>query len=418
MLTSQPDEPVILKRADHPVSRRNIDPDALKILYRLHRMGFIAYLTGGAVRDMMLGSTPKDFDIVTDARPGQIKKRFRDVYIIGRRFRLAHIHFGGGKIIEVATFRKIPDLGDQDIPEANNADPKDIYGTPREDAFRRDITINALFYDAVTTSVIDYVGGLEDLNRRRIRVIGDPANRYLEDPVRIWRVVRYAARVGFDIEEATEREITSHRHLLANCSGARLYEEFNKDLIYLGAGRVIEALRKYGLLRLVLGRIGEEYETDPAKFARLSSLLDIEDRAKSEGFEPSLEEMYTLFFWPWVELLFVEAHGDMHAILKKAFVNAEMKITLPRNTRVGIIEIMIIVGKMIEALRTGQMRWSMRGRAQYGLSSRLCFLIEKGRMPGDGESFESLFREAFPSAQVSGKRRRRRPRRDITGPDA
>jgi poly(A) polymerase len=405
----QPADPVILKRPEHPVSRRNIDPDALKILYRLHRMGFIAYLTGGAVRDMMLGKQPKDFDIVTDARPGQIKKRFRDVYIIGRRFRLAHIHFHGGKIIEVATFRKNPDLGDQEAPEAIT-EPNDIYGTPHEDAFRRDITINALFYDAVTASVIDYVGGLQDLSRRRIRVIGDPGERFREDPVRIWRVVRYAARVGFDIEEATEREITSHRHLLANCSGARFYEEFNKDLIYIETRPVVEALQKYGILRHILGRAGEEYEADLAKFSRLCSLLEIEDRAKSEGFEPSLEELYTLFFWPWLESAFAGAHRDLHPTLKKEFVDARMKLTLPRNLRVHIIEIMIIAGKMIEALRTGHMRWSMRGRAQYGLASRLSFLIEKGRAPGHGESFESLFREAFPSGAGPGEKRRRRRR--------
>jgi poly(A) polymerase len=405
----QPADPVILKRPEHPVSRRNIDPDALKILYRLHRMGFIAYLTGGAVRDMMLGKRPKDFDIVTDARPGQIKKRFRDVYIIGRRFRLAHIHFHGGKIIEVATFRKNPDLGDQEAPEAIT-EPNDIYGTPREDAFRRDITINALFYDAVTASVIDYVGGLEDLKQRRIRVIGDPGERFREDPVRIWRVVRYAARVGFDIEEATEQEIISHRHLLANCSGARFYEEFNKDLIYIETRPVVEALRKYGILRHILGRAGEEYEADLAKFSRLCSLLVIEDRAKSEGFEPSLEELYTLFFWPWLESAFAGEHRDLHATLKKEFIDARMKVTLPRSLRVHIIEIMIIVGKMTEALRTGHMRWSMRGRSQYGLASRLFFLIEKGRAPGHGESFESLFREAFPSGAPPGERRRRRRR--------
>ena len=406
----RPDEPVILKRSEHPVSRRNIDPDALKILYRLHRLGFTAYLTGGAVRDMMLGKRPKDFDIVTDARPGQIKKRFRDVYIIGRRFRLAHIHFRGEKVIEVATFRKTPDLGDQDTPE-DKTGPKDIYGTPREDAFRRDITINALFYDAVTTSVIDYVGGLEDLNQRRIRVIGDPGERFREDPVRIWRVVRYAARAGFDIEEATERELASHRHLLTNCSGARFYEEFNKDLIYRETRPVIEALRKYGIFGHILGRAGEDYETDPVKFSRLCSFLDIEDRAKSKGFEPCLEEMYALFFWPWLESAFAGAYGDMHVILKKAFVDAQMKLILPRNLRVHIIEIMIISAKMIQALSTGHMRWSMRGRSQYGLASRLCFLIEKGRAPGNGESFESLFREAFPSGAPPGEKRRRRPRR-------
>ncbi len=147
---------------------------------------------------MMLGKHPKDFDVVTDARPGQIKKRFRNVYVIGRRFRLAHIHFADGKIIEVSTFRSEAEPSEESDSEGV-AEPKSVYGTPREDAFRRDITINALYYDPVTFSVIDYVGGLEDLARRKARVIGDPAERFTEDPVRIWRVIRHAARLGFDI---------------------------------------------------------------------------------------------------------------------------------------------------------------------------------------------------------------------------
>jgi poly(A) polymerase len=147
-------EPVILKKPAHGISRRNIDPDALRILFRLHSLKFTAYLTGGAVRDLMLGKTPKDFDIVTDARPGQIKKYFPRVFIIGRRFRLAHIHFPGGKIIEVATFRKHSSSAGPVAAQERNTQ-ETLYGTPCEDAWRRDITINALFYDAITASVID-----------------------------------------------------------------------------------------------------------------------------------------------------------------------------------------------------------------------------------------------------------------------
>jgi len=400
------EEPVILERSRHPISRRNIDPDVLNILYRLHRQGFIAYLCGGAVRDMMLGKSPKDFDIVTDARPGQIKKRFANVYVIGRRFRLAHIHFKDGKIIEVATFRREPDLGEEAAPEAA-ADPQSAYGTPREDAFRRDMTINALFYDPAISSVIDYVGGLEDLARRRVRVIGEPAERFTEDPVRVWRVLRHAARLGFDIEEATERAIHSHRHLLAACSGSRFYEELNKDLAY-ETRPVFDALRRYGILAYILGQMGRDYEQDPGLFSKLSSLLDIEDRAKQAGFELSQEEMYSLVFWPWVESHFAGMQGDMNKILKDAFLDAQLNTTVPRMLRANVIQILIIVRSMVRALRSGRMRWSLEKRAHYGQASRLCFLIEKGRPPQDGESFESLFRQAFPSGPQPWKRGRRR----------
>ena len=402
-------EPFILARSGHPISRRDIDPDALKILYRLYRLGFTAYLCGGAVRDLILGRPPKDFDIVTDARPGQIKRCFHNVYIIGRRFRLAHIHFHGGKTIEVATFRRNPEGCEEKAPEVK-IDPKNAYGTPCDDAFRRDITINALFYDAATGSVLDYTGGIEDLAHRLVRIIGDPAERFTEDPVRIWRVVRHAARLQFGIEEATERAIPQLRHLLAECSGARLYEELNKDLAYDKTRPVIEALRRYHLLRFVLGQPGEDYETNPDIFSRLCSLLEIEDKAKASGCVPSLVEMYAVVFWPWMEPLFAAARGDMHVILKNALATAGTKATLPRNLRADVIQTMIIAGRLVQALRSGQMRWSLKQRPHYAPASQLLFLIEKGRPQEAGESFESLFRQAFPSAPTSRPRRRRRHR--------
>ncbi|HEX2696020.1 MAG TPA: polynucleotide adenylyltransferase PcnB, partial [Acidobacteriota bacterium] len=299
---SPPDKrPVILPRDGHPISRKNIDPDALKILNHLYRLGFTAYLCGGAVRDLMLGKAPKDFDIATDARPGQVRKRFANVYVIGRRFRLAHVHFQNGKIIEVATFRRDPQQGEIENG-GEGFDPARLFGSPAEDAFRRDITINALYYDPVSFSVIDFVGGLEDLALRRVRVIGDPDCRYTEDPVRIWRVLRHAARLGFGIEEDTEKAIHTHGPLLASSPGARLYEELNKDLNY-ETKPVIESLRGYKLLRYVLGAVGEAYEADYGMFSRLLALLDLEERVRRERFLLTQEETYALVFWPWAEPL-------------------------------------------------------------------------------------------------------------------
>jgi poly(A) polymerase len=240
-------EPVVVPRAEHPLSRSQIDPDALKVLYRLHQNGYIAYLVGGSVRDLLLGRRPKDFDIGTSAHPYQVKRLFRNCWIIGRRFRLAHVRFGP-KTIEVATFRRL--VSAQELLAAENAeaepaasaehDPDDsrdrmvhrdnTFGTPEEDAFRRDFTINALFYDIGTFSLIDYTGGLEDLNARLVRCIGDPPERFGEDPVRMLRAVAMAARLDFTIDQPIEAAIASHRHEIAKASPARLIEELYKLL--------------------------------------------------------------------------------------------------------------------------------------------------------------------------------------------
>lgn len=420
----EPARPVVLTKPGHPISRNDIDPDALRIMARLQRMGFIAYLCGGAVRDLMLGKKPKDFDIATDARPGQIKKRFANVFVIGRRFRLAHVHFPGGKIVEVATFRRDPASVPPDEADpgavsattrpfltAESPDPHAMYGTPREDAFRRDITINALYYDPSIDAVIDYVGGLEDMRRYRVRAIGDPEVRFTEDPVRVWRVLRHAARLGFEIEAATERAVRSHCHLLASVAGSRLYEEFNKDLAY-ETRPVFEALRECGLLRHFLGRAGEDYETDPALFARVVALLDVEEKARRSGFVLTLEEMYALIFRPWMESRSGEAEEDMAEALNAAFLNAGIKMTIPKVLRANVIQILVIVEGLIRALRSGHLRGALLQRSHYPQAVRLFYLIEKSRPPAAGESFEALFGESHPEAgDVPRLKRRRRRRR-------
>src|SRR5262245_36171482 len=194
-------EPTIVPRAAHTISRRDIDPAALKVLYQLHEHNYIAYLVGGSVRDLLLSRRPKDFDIGTSAHPYQVKKLFRNCWIIGRRFRLAHVRFGE-KTIEVATFRRNIPAGSEaepsPAPVAQDApvDHDNTFGTPEEDAFRRDFTINALFYDIGNYSIIDYVGGLQDLKNGVIRSIGDPNVRFEEDPVRMLRAIVMASRLG------------------------------------------------------------------------------------------------------------------------------------------------------------------------------------------------------------------------------
>lgn len=248
-------EPVIVPRADHPLSRRSIDPDALKVLYRLQQFNYAAYLVGGSVRDLLLGRQPKDFDVGTDAHPYQIKKLFRNCWIIGRRFRLAHVRFGN-KTIEVATFRRsIPPGTENEPAEPADSTAADLmlrhdntFGTPEEDAFRRDFTINALFYDIATFSIIDYVGGLEDLRNGLIRSIGDPRQRFQEDPVRMFRAVSFAARLGFTLDEPVVDAIREHRQLIASASPARLIEEYYKVLRSGAAEQTFRLLHAHGLL--------------------------------------------------------------------------------------------------------------------------------------------------------------------------
>src|SRR5687767_6214843 len=264
-------EPTIVPRSEHTISRRDVDPDALKVLYRLHEHNYIAYLVGGSVRDLLLKRRPKDFDIGTSAHPHQIKKIFRNSWIIGRRFRLAHVKFGS-KTIEVATFRRQVQASElTPEEEAALATPADViapdealppepdaastprrratdrliqrdntYGTPEEDAFRRDFTVNALFYDIGTFAIIDYVNGLADLDARLIRCIGDPEVRFLEDPVRMLRAVVLAARLQFTIDEPILDAISTHRHAIGHSAPARLLEEYYK---ILRSGHALEAMR-------------------------------------------------------------------------------------------------------------------------------------------------------------------------------
>ena len=256
-------DPVIVERAAHSLSRSQIDPDALKVLYRLHQNSYVAYLVGGSVRDLLLGRRPKDFDIGTSAHPYQVKRLFKNCWVIGRRFRLAHVRFGM-KTIEVATFRRKVTAEElaaaeeaaaelRETPEEGNAGPglihrENTFGTPEEDAFRRDFTINALFYDIGTFSIIDYTGGLEDLRAGIVRSIGDPAARFHEDPVRMLRAIAMAARLGFTIDAPIDNAIGNGRAGIARSAPARLIEEFYK---LLRSGASEQAFRMMAERRLL-----------------------------------------------------------------------------------------------------------------------------------------------------------------------
>jgi poly(A) polymerase len=263
--------PRILPRSEHTLSRKNIDPEALKVLYRLKDRGFLAYLVGGGVRDLLLGRRPKDFDVCTNAHPQQVKKLFRNCFIVGRRFRLCHVRFER-KVVEVSTFRR-------QAPEAEDGDTlirrDNTFGTPEEDAFRRDFTVNALFYDIATFSIIDYVGGLEDLESRLIRTIGDPGVRLREDPVRMLRAVALAARLSFLIDRDTLDAVRALRGEIVRSSPSRLIEEFYKILRQGAARATFQLLHEVGLLAYLMPAIDQALAGGGAK--ALASLARLDD---------------------------------------------------------------------------------------------------------------------------------------------
>ena len=251
--------PLVLSRSEHRLSRKNIDPDALKVMTRLYRHGFKAYLVGGSVRDLLLDKKPKDFDISTDARPMQIKRLFNNCRIIGRRFRLAHILFRNNKIIEVSTFRKRPPDIERKEVESDNLPKKgdNTFGLPHEDALRRDLTINGLFYDISNFSIIDYVGGVADLKAGIIRTIGNPDERFLEDPIRMIRAIRHKIRTGLELEAQTYQSIIENVNALRESNPFRLKDELQKDIDAASYCAVLRLHKEVGLLNVYFGALNE-----------------------------------------------------------------------------------------------------------------------------------------------------------------
>lgn len=319
-----PMEPKIVPRKQHRISRKQMSPNALRTLYRLHNRGFMAYLVGGCVRDLLLGRTPKDFDIGTDATPGQIKRLFRNCRLVGRRFRLAHLRFQN-EIVEVSTFRRSADPSDApDIQEADQGrrhvrHMKDengmvladnIFGTPEEDALRRDFTINALGYNIADASVVDYSTGLTDLKERLIRSIGDPRVRFTEDPVRMVRAVRFAASHGFDIEAAAWECIRELSSTISRVSPSRLYEEIQK-LFLLGFARPTFALlEKSGLFASLFPGLDSWAHESDHRLELLEANLGRIDELVQNGGGASPALLLGALFGPRMEEAALARHRD------------------------------------------------------------------------------------------------------------
>ena len=299
-------EPKIIPRPSHNVSRDEISKSALKVLYRLHKSGFQAFLVGGGVRDALLELHPKDFDIATDAHPEEVRALFSNCRLIGRRFRLAHVRFGQ-EIIEVATFRAATEGNEKHADVAHDLAGRilrdNLYGSIAEDVWRRDFTCNALYYNIADFSIWDYVGGMEDIKRRRLMLIGDPDTRFREDPVRMLRAVRFAVKLGFEIDETVRKSMAKHVGLLQNVPAARLFDEFLKLFQAGHAEKTFELLWKYELFGELFPDTDKNLSQDRVFGKFVHAALVNTDRRVAAG--KSVTPMFLLgvFLWAPVKRL-------------------------------------------------------------------------------------------------------------------
>lgn len=358
-------EPRIVPRAEHRLSRSRVHDNALKVLNRLDRSGFRGYLVGGSVRDHLLGRTPKDYDIATDARPNQIRKLFRNSRIIGRRFRLAHIYFRED-ILEVATFRRDPDPEDQrGAPGELLITDDNVFGTPAEDAFRRDFTVNALFYNIADFSVVDFVGGINDLEAGVMRIIGDPDLRFREDPVRMTRACEMAARLGFTIDAATQEGILRHAGEIHKAAPARLAEEIGQIFRCGAASRAMQWMHELGLAETLFPELAAIFEAKKAGLGDFSEMIRLLDRKVANKDAISEIGLYSCLLLP----AFVVANPKA----MKAGANGRQlresvaRITEPLFRRLSIAKHKVeqVAHTVVALGRLDRRDWTMRERIRF-----------------------------------------------------
>ncbi len=439
---SSKSQPVVVPRPAHNVSRADISPSAVKVLYRLRDAGHRACLVGGGVRDLLLGREPKDFDIATDARPEQVHALFRNCRLIGRRFRLAHVQFGR-EIIEVATFRACGEIGDEgDGPAVERTKDgrilsDNVYGSIEDDAWRRDFTINALYYDIADFAVLDYVGGMADLEAGLIRLIGDPVERYHEDPVRMLRAVRFAAKLGFRLDPATEAPLQRLGHLLEQIPPARLFDEILKLFMGGSAIQTFELLRHYrlfGWLFPATERCLNRQQHHYPKTLLVRALANTDQRlAEGKPVHPAF--LFAALLWePFRERLqHLEAEGlDVHEAQQaaaEAVVQAQIRhASLPRRYSLPMREIWEMQQRLtcITGKRPLRLLAHPRFRAAYD------FLLLRGeadesareladwwtRLLAQDENGRNRMTQPATSAKKNKPRRRRKPRSARKGASA
>jgi poly(A) polymerase len=401
-------QPKILPRPEHPISRADIDVEVLKVLYRLHHKGYRAYLVGGSVRDLWLSKKPKDFDIATDAHPQDIRRLFRNSRIIGRRFRLVQVLFKGGKVVEVSTFRSRSEFDG----EGEFLAPNNTFGTPAEDAQRRDLTINGLFYDIGDFSILDYVGGLEDLQNRLIRVIGPVDVRFKRDPVRMLRVLRHAARTGFSIDPAAWAGIHTHGHLIRMCNPSRVRDELLKDFKSGYSEAFMTLMLESGLLSATLPHLEEFLQESPeAMKNRFKEMYKVIDALTKSGLTFSETFFWTGFLIPVLELALNLPLQEIKPEVVEPYVHETLEILeFARGKREEVVLMWLTAGQLLRLQESGH-------RIPARLKRRSClpeaWLLMHILTGTPAEFFEDIATQAgiepdLPEAPPKKKRRRKR----------
>lgn len=344
MITHIPDR---ITRDQHDLSRRDISRAALKVLYQLHNAGYQALLVGGGVRDVLLGKTPKDFDIVTNAHPEEVRNLFSNCHLIGRRFVLAHVRFGR-EIIEVATFRASHENNEAGVTENGQIVRDNVYGTIDDDAHRRDFTINALYYDISDFAILDYAQGIDDLEDRIIRFIGDPILRYQEDPVRILRAIRFAAKLDFTIEEETAKPIASMANLLRNIPSSRLYDESLKLFLSGHAVAVLDLLYEYDVFKYLFPLTHKQLDQEPIR-KLIYLLCDNTDKRIENQQSVAPGFFFAVLLWaPLVEQknrLMKQGQSEQDAIINAAQIVLRKQakfVSIPRRVTAFMHEVWIL----------------------------------------------------------------------------
>jgi len=363
--------PNIIPRSEHNVSRKDFSDAALKVMRRLQQNGYEAYLAGGAVRDLLIGRRPKDFDVATDARPEEVRRVFRNCRLIGRRFRIAHIFFGND-IVEVSTFRSAmaaPEEGDAGSPgfltRSGVVVRDNVFGTPEEDALRRDFTVNALFYSSKDFSIIDYVDGVKDLEGRTIRSIGEPGLRYTEDPVRMIRAVRFASMLNFDMEKETLAAISEKAEMLEHAAPSRLYDEMLKVFFCGGAERVFDYLEENGMFQVLFPEHAAFLQTNEEERPWLHRVMRQIDIWRDAGMHLPVELFLALLFGPFHEHL-AGGRGDPDAVFEASVAHLRRM-----NERVRIPK---VIGYKVGSILAMQSRFlGHPPRKRQRMMNRPCF---------------------------------------------
>jgi len=409
----------VYSRSEHNISRSQMSENAVKVLYRLKKSGYQAYLVGGCVRDLLLGYEPKDFDVATDASPEQVKKVFRNCRLIGRRFRLAHVHFGR-EIIEVATFRRSDTEAntEQKVHEDGRLLRDNVFGSIEDDVWRRDFTVNALYYNIRDFSIIDYTGGMADHSAGLLKLIGDPATRYREDPVRMLRAVRFAVKLGFSIDEATEKPIFELAPLLKGIPAARLYDEVLKIFLSGKGIEAFEMLRHYGLFETLFPQADHCLNNEENNFPRVFIAKALENSDKRIADDKSVTPYFLMaaFLWESVQAL---AKEKMRAGEEQSFayqhaanqvLSAQVKsVSIPKRVTQSMREVWLLQLRFEKRMggRPFRLLGHPRFRAAYDF---LVLRAETGGAEMELAQWWTKFQDANDSEQKKMTRPPRKPR--------